>query len=268
MNSPSQNINVALAPFNIQPGETKKNIATITSIIESLPAETNLIVLPELCLTGFTANGTLLQSWAEPLESNTINTLKTLSLNNDIAIFGTYLAIDNKSRLFNRGFAILPSGDTFFYNKRHLFSAGAESQLLTPGCNPSPVINYMTWNFKLSICYDLRFPVWNRNVNLEYDALIVPANWPSVRQYAWEQLIKARAIENQAYVLACNREGSDEYGDYLRGNSFVADDFGKIISKHIDNNSLVFATLNASQLVRNRNHFAPYLDADSFTIVP
>lgn len=266
MNSPLQNINVALAPFDIQPGQTAANITKIAAIVSNLPVETNLLVLPELCLTGFTANKNKLTQWAEPFETSSIKTLKALSSENDIAICGSFLVVDQQSLLFNRGFFLLPSGQEYFYNKRHLFSAGAESELLTQGAEPSPVVNFMTWNFKLSICYDLRFPVWNRNVNLEYDTLIVPANWPASRQYAWEQLIKARAIENQTYVIACNREGADEYGSYTRGNSFVADDFGKIVSIQNNENGLVFATLNAEQLVRNRKHFAPYLDADSFTI--
>lgn len=124
----------------------------------------------------------------------------------------------------------------------------------------------MTWKLKMAICYDLRFPVWMRNVNLEYDALVIPANWPCSRQYAWEHLIEARAIENQSYILACNREGTDEYGQYTRGQSIVVDDFGKIIS-HLDNDTgIVLATLNAERLCTNRKHFAPYRDADTFTI--
>lgn len=265
MNGPSENMNVVLVPLDIKSGDAQANLQNIAAVLHTLPSTTNLVVLPELCTTGFSSDSEKLFDWAESDNGISISGLKHLSEKHNIAICGSFLAKNLKNQLFNRGFIILPSQQTFFYNKRHLFSAGAESSLLTAGESQSPVVTYMTWNLKMAICYDLRFPVWTRNVKLEYDALILPANWPNVRQYAWEHLIEARAIENQAYVLACNREGEDEYGKYSRGDSFVADDFGKIVSS-VDDRGIIFATLNAEVLCRNRKHFTPYHDADSFTI--
>ncbi len=256
---------VALVPLDIKPGDAQANLHITDEIIGTLPSTTNLVVLPELCTTGFSSDAEKLNNWAEYDSGQSISKLKHIAKKHDVAICGSFLAKDGSGRLFNRGFMILSTGETYFYDKRHLFSAGSESSLLTAGSSPSPVINYLTWNLKLAICYDLRFPVWMRNVNLEYDAAIIPANWPNSRQYAWEHLIEARAIENQIYVLACNREGEDEYGSYSRGDSIVVDDFGKIIS-HVDNRGITYATLNADAICRNRKHFAPYRDADAFTI--
>ena len=265
MNGPTKNMNVALVPLDIKSGDAQANLHNIAAVLDTLPSSTNLVVLPELCTTAFSSNSQKLFDWAEYDNGTSITLLKQLSEKHDVAICGSFLAKNYENQLFNRGFIILPTQETFFYNKRHLFSAGAESSLLTAGTSQSPVVSYMTWNLKMAICYDLRFPVLTSNVKLEYDILILPANWPAARQYAWEHLIEARAIENQTYILACNREGEDEYGKYSRGDSFVADDFGKIIS-HIDERGIIFATLNAEALCRNRKHFAPYRDADSFTI--
>ena len=92
-----------------------------------------------------------------------------------------------------------------------------------------PVIRYRGWNISLVICYDLRFPVWCRNVNNRYDMLIVPANWPSARGYAWRQLLIARAIENQAVIVGADRSGCDDYGDY-EYMSYVFDPSGHEIA--------------------------------------
>ena len=117
----------------------------------------------------------------------------------------------------------------------------------------------------MSICYDLRFPVWNRARKNDYDILIVPTNWAASRSYPWNQLLIARAIENQICVMGCNRTGTDHYGNYNLTDTIALDNWGKDISDRRSDGT-VYATLSAEKFNNDRRRFAPWRDADDFTI--
>lgn len=106
---------------------------------------------------------------------------------------------------------LTPEGESHFYDKRHLFRIGMEGEQYTAG-NQRPIITYKGWHILLLICYDLRFPVWSRNVDNEYDLLIYVASWPSSRRSAWDILLQARAQENLCYTCGVNRIGTDGNG--------------------------------------------------------
>jgi len=115
------------------------------------------------------------------------------------------------------------------YDKHHLFSYGHEDRYYKPG-DSHTIVDYMGFRFLLLTCYDLRFPVWSRYAdNLQFDAIICVANWPESRQNAFQILTRARAIENQAYLIACNRVGDDQYCHY-RGQSAVVSPIGKTLA--------------------------------------
>lgn len=126
------------------------------------------------------------------------------------------------------------------------------------------------------ICYDIRFPVWCRNVNNEYDILIAIANWPKVRVDAWNKLCFARAIENESYLLGVDCNGVDKNGYEYDGSSFVIDFKGKDISVRDSNRKvediynqqhhLIYATLDKEKLERFREKFPAWQDADSFQL--
>ncbi len=118
------------------------------------------------------------------------------------------------------------------------------------------MISYCGWKLKMAICYDIRFPVWNRNVANEYDALIVPANWAHSRVYAWRQMLIARAIENQSFVVGCNREGRDRFGDYPAGDSFVFNHWGDDIADRRDD-ALYMRLSMARSLMPTASVFRP-----------
>ena len=114
------------------------------------------------------------------------------------------------------------------------------------------------------VCYDLRFPAWSRNIGGNYDLLIVPANWGKSRQYAWQHLLIARAIENQAYVIGINRSGTDDYGTY-DNTSVIIDPKGYPLES-TETNRIIKQTLHLSRVKEIRSYLPALSDADNFTI--
>lgn len=262
---PAEDLRIALIPHNIVPGNVSANLDIVEQRISTLEQDTDLIVLPEMFNTGFTADTQLIKSYAENDSGITIQCAKRWAAKTGAAIWGGFTAGIN-GKYYNRGFMIMPDGETRFYNKRHLFQAGGENQIFTPGMELSPIVPIKGWNLKMSICYDIRFPEWNRNIANNYDALIVPANWAHARFHAWKHLLMARAIENQAFVAGCNREGNDAYGTYDRYDSQIFDHMGQDIAERKDDGTL-YATFLAKRFTHDRSKFRPWVDADKFRII-
>lgn len=259
-------LHIALIPVDMHPGDARANLDYIERCISELPEATDLVVVPEMCNTGFTVDPEDLSRFAEPADGYSLMRLRFIAREYNVAIWGTMATVD-QGRYFNRGFMIDPSGKTDFYDKRHLFVLGQEPALYSPGGVPAPVIEYKGWRIKMAICYDLRFPVWTRwTRNDPYDLLVVPANWPSARVFAWKSLLTARAIENQAYVAGCNRLGSDAYGSYDNDISYVFDCWGNEIGQRDGNSGIILATLDRNQLEHARSRFPNLGAADDFTI--
>ena len=172
--------------------------------LETLCGTTEVVILPEMFSTGFSMNS---KELAEPVSGETITTLKQWATEFQLAIAGSYIASD-KGEYFNRAFFLTPAETDHYYDKRHLFRMGQESEHFSAG-NGRVIIPYHGWNICLLVCYDLRFPVWSRNVNNEYDLLVYVASWPVQRRQAWDVLLRARAIENMCYVCGVNRIGTD-----------------------------------------------------------
>lgn len=263
---PSNDLKIALLPLDIIPFDPKTNLQLLTERLNMIDSDTDLIVLPETFTSGFAPDKELLTSIAETDSGPTITALKQWASDNKKAIWGTFIAIDPEGNLFNRGFMIDDCGNTTFYNKRHLFSYGGENRIITAGIDLAPIISYRSWNIRMAICYDLRFPVANRAIANNYDILIVPANWAASRSYPWNQLLIARAIENQVFVMGCNRTGEDHYGSYNASDTIALDNWGKDISDRRADGT-VYATLNAEKFNADRNRFTPWRDADNFTIL-
>lgn len=264
---PQRQLNIALIPLDIKPLDSVANVEQALARIASLPSPADLVVLPEMFSTGFTPDPAEAIKNAESPDGYALTTLAEAARLHGAAICGGYSARLSDGRLYNQGFFINPDDQsTHFYNKRHLFRYGGEAHIYTPGDKPSPIIDFRGWHLRLSVCYDIRFPAWNRNRHNSYDILVVPANWAHSRYYAWRQLLIARAIENQCYVLGCNREGADTYGQYNRGDSLALDYWGKEIGQlHPD--GTVTATLDGERLRRDRQRFDVWRDADNFELL-
>lgn len=262
---PETNLKIALLPHDIIEGKPEANIEAVGSRLQEIEPDTHLVVLPEMFNSGYTTDPELLRRNAQTNDGPTITAVKQWVADHGFAIWGGFTAREGEN-FYNRGFMAMPDGSVSFYNKRHLFRAGGEQLILTPGMSLPPIIEYRTWKLCMAICYDIRFPAWNRNLNLRYDALIVPANWPHSRVFAWKHLLIARAVENQAYVAGCNREGSDLWGEYPRGDSFIFNNWGDDIARRADN-GIVYAEFDGPRLNRDRNRFPAWQDADDFKLI-
>lgn len=262
---PTRDLKIALIPLDIVENDSEANLKNALHRLDMLDADTDMAVLPEMFNTGFTPDVKQLALNAQRNDGELITELRHQAASRGMALWGGFTAEEDGGRYYNRGFMIDDKGEAQFYDKRHLFQYGGESDVLTPGDRIAPVLNYRTWNMKMSICYDLRFPVWNRAIANDYDALIVPANWAHARFYAWKHLLIARAIENQAFVLGCNRECSDIYGHYRQGDSLVFNNWGDDISDR-RNDGTVYGELNATIFNNDRRRFQPWRDADKFDI--
>jgi omega-amidase len=105
---------------------------------------------------------------------------------------------------------VKPGGEVTHYDKRHLFAYGGEHERYSAG-NRRVTVDYLGWRINLQVCYDLRFPAWCR-LRDDFDLQLFVANWPTKRVAHWSALLRARAIENQCYVVAVNRAGRDGKG--------------------------------------------------------
>ena len=171
---------VTLLQTDIVWEDKQENLRLLREKLIKLRGEAEIVVLPETFSTGFSMDSRRL---AEPVSGETISTLRQWAAEFHLAITGSYIACDESSTslqalpCYNRAFFLTPEGEAYYYDKRHLFRMGQETEHFTAG-SQRPVISYRGWNILLLVCYDLRFPVWSRNVNNEYDLLIYVANWP------------------------------------------------------------------------------------------
>lgn len=178
-------LKVAIYPMKIAWADPEENLRNVESVLTHAQSDFDILVLPELFSTGFLQDNQVISTLAEPVSGRTVTRLKELASGHSIAIAGSFLCRVGDC-VYNRGFIIEPSGEETYYDKRHLFSLSSEHKVFTPGEHLPPVVRFRGWNISLIVCYDLRFPVWCRNMNQSYDMMLVPANWPSSRGYAWE----------------------------------------------------------------------------------
>lgn len=258
MNNLTDNLRIAALPLDIQWAAKDANLRAVDEAVKALPAGTDVLVLPELFTTGYADDPRRIRSLAEPDDGPTMTHMRAMAAHYSIAIAGSFAGRSGEA-VTNRGFFIEPGGDTTYYNKRHLFSPGSEAEAFTAGTDTVPVVRFRGWNIALTVCYDLRFPVWCRAVAGNYDLMLVVANWPASRQYAFEHLLIARAIENQAAIVGANRGGKD-----YDGLTQIYNCMGRPVGT--PDGPYVTATLSRRQQTDYRRNFPVMNDADSFTI--
>lgn len=230
--------------------------------LAGLSGETDLVVLPEMFTTGFCTDDLHL---AETMEGQTVSSLCEWAKKYKLAIAGSFIARDN-GNVYNRAFFVFPSGEIHCADKRHLFSMGGEHRHFSAG-QQRMIVNYLGFNICLLVCYDLRFPVWARNVDNEYDLLLYVANFPDKRISSWDILLRARAVENQAYVAGVNRVGVDGVNLNYNGHSVLLNYFGEELLSLPENESAIETyALKLSPLKRYREKFDVSKDADRFEI--
>lgn len=259
------NLHVCLFPMRIAWGDKEANLDLLRKEIENVHPGTDLLILPEMFSTGFiTSDKESVRELAERNSGETVELLKSLAARKGMAIAGSFIA-DTGGSLFNRAFFIDSYGDDSFADKRHLFTMAGEHKIFSKGDRRLKV-RYRGWNISMVVCYDIRFPVWCRNVGNEYDLLIAVANWPKPRVDAWNQLLRARAIENLAYVCGVNCTGTDTGGFEYDGASTAFDFKGKDITMRSESSPLLYASLSYEKLEQFRKKFPAWNDADTFEI--
>ena len=259
----------------IQPNiiwENKKaNLDMLAQKIESIE-KTEVVILPEMFSTGFSMQPKLL---AEKMDGETIEWMKKLASSKKIILTGSVI-IEEDGKYFNRLIWMLPNGEYGVYDKRHLFAYADEHNHYSAG-NKRLIAQVKGWKINLQVCYDLRFPVWARQSppppgeagrGLEYDLLINVANWPERRSTAWKTLLRARAIENQCYVVGVNRVGDDGNNIHYAGDSMIIDPQGEILYQKTNEEDVFTYTLQKEKLEEVREKFPFWRDADSFDILP
>ena len=249
---------IALLQTDIVWENKSANLQRCSEMIAALPNDVHLIVLPEMFTTGFSMKPDEL---AEREDGQTLQWLRDKATKSEKAIIGSVIIEENK-KYFNRLYFVFPDGSYQTYDKRHLFSMGGENLCFTSG-NQRLIVEYEGWRICPLICYDLRFPIWSRNLNNVYDLLIYVANWPSARISVWNTLLAARAIENQSYVLGANRCGVDGLGVSHNGQSQAINFKGEqIICSENDKEDTIITELSLNELHTFREKFPAWKDAD------
>lgn len=232
--------------------------------------ETDLIVLPEMFATGFTMNS---REMAQPMgESQSVGWLQSQAKARGCVMTGS-VAIVDQGEYYNRIIWATPEGNLSYYDKRHLFRMAGEHKRYDMGKHRQ-LVELKGFKLLLSVCYDLRFPVWMRqqpadHEHFEYDALLCVANWPAARRQPWRTLLQARAVENLAYVVGVNRVGEDAKGLAYSGDSMLVDFKGEpLIDQPANAPFIETGTLDKTDLDAFREKFPAWQDADRFSLLP
>ena len=252
------NLRVSCIQNDVIGRDPEANRRHLDKMLESVE-NTDIIVFPETFTTGFPADP---NEFAEELGGVTMRWMQEKAKEKNCAVCGTIL-IKNDG-FYNSFIWMEPDGKYYTYYKRHLFTMGGEI-----GLNRGEeriTIEYKGWRIRPFVCYDMRFPVWNRNSykdgKYEYDLAIFTAEWPEKKSEVWNTLLRARAIENQAYIVGVNRVGVDDSNVAYRGESMILNMKGRVVAKAEEGESVVNAELNMEELKAFREYFIVAKDWD------
>lgn len=257
---------IALVQAKLSWEDNDKNLAHFSRLLKNITG-VDLFILPEMFNSGFTMKS---DSLGQTMDGKAVGWLQKMADEKDAVFVASLIIIENNKR-YNRLIWTTPNGEAKIYNKKHLFRMANEHKHFTPG-SERIIIEYKGIRFCPQICYDLRFPIWSRNSDGQskapiYDCLIYLANWPKVRSDAWITLLKARAIENQAFVIGVNRVGLDGNGIEYSGDSRFYSAKGERLDNFSSSKEMIsVVTMNLQTLKEFREKFPVSDDADSFKL--
>lgn len=231
----------------------------IEKLVLSITESVDLIVLPEMFSTGFTMNP---KDAAETMSGDTIAWLQSIAKSKSVAIVGS-LVVKESNQYYNRLIFVFPSGEIEKYDKRHLFTLAGEDKVYTAG-KERLIVDYLGFKICPLICYDLRFPVFSRNTE-NYDLLLYVANWPKPRVNAWDILLRARAVENQCFVVGVNRLGLDNNNHEYVGHSQAIDFLGNYLLTPQNKEGVFMVTIDKSEMITTRKKLDFLADRDVFS---
>lgn len=259
-------LRISLVQTDLVWQQPQQNRDAIETKIAPLAGTTDLIVLPEMFTSGFGAEPDRLSDTSS--STPTLDWMKRQAKKLNSAITGSTVFQTNTGSGVgntNRMWFVEPDEQWTYYDKVHLFRMAGEDKRYNPG-SERKCVNYRGWRILLSVCYDLRFPVFCRNNN-DYDLMLCVASWPSERRLAWQTLLQARAIENLSYAIGVNRVGTDGKGWHYSGDSVVYDYQGQALVEQAPNEEFVATkTLDYQLLQTYRADFPAWMDADQFDI--
>jgi predicted amidohydrolase len=253
-------LTVTLIQTDVVWEEIDANLSRLEEKIAAIETAADLIVLPEMFSTGYSMAAVRL---AEPMQGKAVAWMAATAARRGATLTGS-LMIREADKFYNRLIWARPDGTIDWYDKKHLFRYAGEEKVYTAGDRRS-CFEIGQWRIRPFICYDLRFPVWTRNTGLAYDAALFVANWPDGRSAHWRTLLRARAIENQAYVIGVNRVGTDGHGHLYNGCSAVISPLGEVLFEAPPEQAGEIArtlTLDRVALERYRADFPAWMDAD------
>lgn len=264
-------LKVTLVQCDLRWEDPQANCQMLEEILGDLGSDdTDLIVLPEMFATGFTMNS---REMAEPMEtSQSVAWICEQAEQRGCVMTGS-IAVQQEGQYYNRMIWAEPGKAPLHYDKRHLFRMAGEHERYGMGqCRV--VVELKGFRLLLTVCYDLRFPVWLRQQpteqdHFEYDALLCVANWPAPRRQPWRTLLQARAIENLCYVIGVNRVGQDAKGLEYAGDSMLVDFKGEPVLDRPRNEPFIeTVTLDRDALSEFREKFPAWMDGDRFEVYP
>ncbi|MBR4088047.1 MAG: nitrilase family protein [Bacteroidales bacterium] len=259
---------ITVCSLNIAWENKDLNFRKIESLMSSIEDPGDLFVLPEMFSTGFTMNTFL----AEDAAGETLKWMLSFAQKHNIALLGSIPYSQNGRNFFNRAYFVKPDGTWSVYDKRHLFRMGDENSHYTRG-DEKCIVEYKGVKIAINVCYDIRFPVWSRNIGNKYDVLINIANFPQVRINAIEPLVRARAIENIAYAIFANRDGNDPKCTYSP-SSQIYNFKGEPVSQEMyiedcegKKTQILQCCIDLDSLYDFRYKFPTWMDADTFNVI-
>ncbi len=253
-----QELKICVTQLNQLWEDKAGNVKHFTEMLAKVDG-VDLIILPEMFATAFSMNASELAE--DMADSESLNWLKNLAAEKNVAIY-TSCIIKESNCYYNRGVFVEPSGKIHTYDKRKTFSLAGETDIFTAG-KEEVIVEYLGWKINLQICYDLRFPELVRNSIVDglprYDLILYVANWPERRIEHWKTLLKARAIENQCFVVGVNRVGTDNTGLNYCGDSNVITALGDTLTSFRVNTEQIESVLISLQDLTKVRKNLPFL---------
>ncbi|MFO7880879.1 MAG: amidohydrolase [Bacteroidota bacterium] len=257
---PNNDLKLGLLQTDLAWENPQANIEKLADSMDTLSGA-DLIICPEMFTTGFSMQP---EKHAETHQGDSYKQIADMASKVDAAIVFSMM-VKESGKYFNRLYFVFPDGSSAMYDKKHLFTMGEEHLHYSAG-NKRLYVDYRGWRIMPLVCYDLRFPVWSRNAS-NYDLLLYNANWPGVRADVWKTLLKARAIENQAWVAGVNRIGVDGRNLHYTGDSRVLDAKGRLLLDMKDEEKAEIFTIAKQPLMDFREKFPVLNDMDKFRLL-
>lgn len=258
----SQQLRITIIQPDIVWENKEANYLQYEKLLADDTEKKQVVLLPEMFNTGFSMKP---EFFAETMDGEAMQWMRITAARHKCILTGS-LMIKENGNYYNRLIWMLPNGQFYHYDKRHLFAYAGENEHYTAG-DKRLIVSVNGWKICLMVCYDLRFPVWLRNQNEEYDLLIVVANWPERRAVAWRSLLMARAIENMSYVVGVNRVGTDGNDIQYSGGSAVFSPLGETLWEKQHAPAIHTLVLDKEKLVETRRQFPFLNDADKFMLL-